>query len=90
MDDETKAELESLRMRLDIMERVFDRVFGDKPRKFTGPKKKAPTLAVKCPDCGAEPHEQCMTSSNKPTGLHLERVREQARVAYDARPPAGR
>lgn len=90
MDDETKAELESLRMRLDIMERVFDRVFGDKPRKFTGPKKREPTLAVKCPDCGAEANEQCMTSGNKPTGLHLERVREQARVAYAARQPAGR
>lgn len=91
MDDATRRELEALRMRVDVLERVIERMFGDKPTRYLGPRKKEPTLPVKCPDCGAEPGERCVTQQNRPTGFHLERVREHARSVLSSSPrQAGR
>lgn len=84
-DTEHADEIAALRARVDLLERVFERIFGDKPRRFHGPKKKEPVLPVKCPDCGAEPNERCVTQHDRPTNIHIERLRAHTRSFFDER-----
>lgn len=73
------AQLQALAQRVSMLERTLDRFLGSVQPTRTQPQRATLVYDVKCPDCGAEPGEPCMTSSNKPTNPHLERIREMTR-----------
>lgn len=90
--DDVQAQLASLRTRVDVLERVFEAVFQDKPARAAMAlrTKRYKGLPVKCDVCGAEADEPCKSPKDVATSTHLDRIRAHARAVLASPRPAGR
>ena len=91
-EDDIQSQLAALRNRVDVLERVFEAVFQDKPARAAMAirTKRYKGLPVKCDVCGAEPGEPCKSPKDTPTNTHLDRIRAHARAVLASPRPAGR
>lgn len=79
-DDEIERQLESLRLRVDVLERSFERVFGGPPAKYVRARRPQTALDVACDDCGAPKGLPCMTNKDRPTNPHVARIKAATRA----------
>lgn len=75
MSGDCEEQVRSLSLRVDSLERLIDWLIGGRTKVERQQTFVVQNYTVKCPSCGAPAGDPCMTSSNKPTHPHLDRIK---------------